>query len=230
MAKAKTRVNAFRGDISSDLFRIAAMFVARGGLCGRSALGGVRIEPHPERGVVLIATDGRRMIALHDCRGRINRPVTLAYAGVKACPKLEPGRENRWRIRGGAGTRRAGETAVAILPEPYPDYLVVMRAACTPQAATTCVPREFNRKYMADFARAAAMLQAGDDPARIVLLPGKDRLDPIIILFPCAPHACGLLMPMLGTHNGQLPKFISSMLRRRAKKKERRHARTTRRG
>ena len=43
----------------------------------RYYLGGVYVQPHPERGALLVATDGHRLIAIHDETGICEKPAIV---------------------------------------------------------------------------------------------------------------------------------------------------------
>lgn len=69
----------FSLDVRADLFRVAARFVPTAGQTeARRGIGGVRLEPARDGGVLLIACDGEMMIVLRDETGRIDRPATVA--------------------------------------------------------------------------------------------------------------------------------------------------------
>ncbi len=74
--------------VSAHRFRYAARFVARD-IAHIHLSGGVRVEPikEGEKGVLLIATDGRRMVVIHDDDGYCRKPVTVhaSEAMLKAC-------------------------------------------------------------------------------------------------------------------------------------------------
>lgn len=87
--------------VRADLFRVAQAFTdASSGL-----FAGVRIEPLPEGGVVMVGWDGADMIALRDASGEIARPACV-YVG-KALTNIAVDLFRRdgveVRIKGGGG-------------------------------------------------------------------------------------------------------------------------------
>ena len=57
--------------VNARLFKAASLFVS--GEDTRNYIQGVCIEPHPE-GALLVATDGRRVVAILDRKGSAERP------------------------------------------------------------------------------------------------------------------------------------------------------------
>lgn len=51
------------------MLRMVSKFVSKEQT--RYYLGGVQFEPHPDGGIIMIATDGRRLAAMHDAKGFI---------------------------------------------------------------------------------------------------------------------------------------------------------------
>lgn len=74
--------------VSAHRFRYAARFVSRD-IGHIHHAGGVRIEPikEGERGVLIIATDGRRLVVIRDDEGRCHKAVTVQASEdmLKAC-------------------------------------------------------------------------------------------------------------------------------------------------
>lgn len=188
MKNPKKRPRGGTADISVPLFKIAARFCAGR---ERSAIAGVRVQRHPVRGVVLLATDGHRLIILHDEHGRCGRSFTMgAQEGLKrarAMDKSSVREETRWRIGGckvGKSTAR-----VPLIDETFPDWTrIPARIAATRGGAA----QSFNPKYLAAFARVAADLTPGAIPS-ITLVPGKTMSDPLLVAvslrIACVRHA-----------------------------------------
>lgn len=197
-------------DISVPLFKIAARF------CGskdRLAISGVFVRRHPKGGVVLVGTDGHRMIVLHDEHGSCSRPFTLdAKEGLKrarATDKSNEKIETRWQV--GRRDSRKGWRLVPLVDERFPNW-----AAIPAQVAATRggAVQSLNPKYVSDFMKVSAELQREQFP-NINLVPGKRSSDPLLILFPSAPHAFAIVMPMLRRGDATLPAFIRPLLPRK---------------
>jgi hypothetical protein len=77
---------------NADLFRLANMCASKEET--RYYLNGVLIEPHAVKGVILVATDGHRMVVIHDETGHADESaiVHLSPEALKAC---KPGRNER---------------------------------------------------------------------------------------------------------------------------------------
>lgn len=181
-------------DVDARLFRAAAVCASTETV--RSYLCGVRIERHPVKGALLIATDGHRLVVLHDDGAWCRRAVTvpLDRAGLDACrtPKKFSGTAPRVIVEGD-GTVRVGAGYVApskIKPKnDYPDWRKVV-----PVRKWSFASASFSAGYLADFGKIAELL--GSPQRCIRVLIGDDQPSPALILFPDDPLAFGLLMPM----------------------------------
>jgi hypothetical protein len=71
--------------ISSKYIPILAGFMAKMDI--RYYLNGIYVEPHPEKGVILVATDGHAMVIIHDEQGKTNGSYICALPEkiVAAC-------------------------------------------------------------------------------------------------------------------------------------------------
>lgn len=196
-------------DVSVRLFKIAARFVSRDP--HRENISGVFLQPHPKRGCVLVATDAHRILILHDEHGSCRRSMTLSVKGLKIAQSQDKSTresETRWQVREGKNKPRKGERCVPLVNLLFPKWLhIAERIAATRGGSTPAV----NPIYLADFARAAKELQHGPYPS-ICLVPGETAHDELLILFPDAPHAVGVLMPMRIFGAGDLPAFLEQML------------------
>jgi hypothetical protein len=214
MAKTAGK-GAVIADVSVPLFKVAAQFTARGPLANRTAIAGVRVQHHPKGGVLLIGTDGHRMMVIHDVKGRCKTPMTLETKAGLAAVKTSNG--SRWEVR--AGKSRSKKQNIPCIQEDYPEWENVPRRVQTSRGGSL---HAVNPKYLADFARAAAALQDVQFPS-IRIVPGKTSSDAVLFMFPRAPHAFGVLMPMHeGTVPAALPHFWLKMNPRA--KKGRSHA------
>lgn len=208
---SKSRIVA---DVSVPLFLIAARFVSKEP--EPAAINGVLVQRHPKQGVVLVGTDGHRMMVLHDEHGICRRPITLdVKVGVKvalAMNKSTPEYETRWKVT--EGRKQRGEVRVPLVSEPFPDWIRIPHLVNKNRGSAA---HTLNAKYFADFTRAAGDLvpvglEAARERPQIRLVPGKEISDPLLILFPYAPFAFGVLMPMFERGEAKLPAFIKPMM------------------
>lgn len=208
MAKKSKRVAAVTADISVPLFKIAARFCSTEET--RSYISGVRIERHPDGGIVMVGTDGHRMVVIYDKRGRCSRPVTLeAKRGLKLARKADKStvlEETRWRV---ATRVRKGWLRLPTIDDPFPDWRRIPAKVATTRGGAI---QTFNASYVADFMRIAREL--GGEDRRVTLVPGKTDSDPLLVLFAAAPHVCAIVMPMLQKNlPTKLPAFMWPVIR-----------------
>lgn len=203
-------------DVAVRFIKIAARFASHEH--ERAYICGVHICPHPRKGAVIVATDGHRMFVIHDAKGRCKSPITLqrgpAAALAKKQDKTTAVMQTRWKIVGKGGrVALQGYVALPLVDEGFPDWKHVVRVVHKARGASACV---INPKLISDFAAAARELQHGLISMRVV--PGATPSDPLMIYFPEAPHAFGVLMPMKDDGTSALPVFMKQMLDTKARK------------
>jgi len=183
---------------------------------------GVAIQPHPVKGVVLLATDGHRMMVVHDEHGYTPRDCILSMdwkaKGLKV-PKKEigqrvlsidigektrPGNQPA-EIRGmcspdGADRWDEGTLSDTIMVQEvdgtFPEWqrVIPWRAIGLKQSAP--VDLCFNPRYFADFAPAFSILSDTDRPVLDITAYKQDA--PMIVTHAYVPNAFGILMPARG--------------------------------
>lgn len=110
----------FRAIVSADLFRRAMSCVSTEET--RYYLNGVHIEPHPEKGAVLVSTDGHRLICLHDPKAIIeNRAIVRPNAAILAALKSSARAKNLLDGRG-ALLVVDGQRMAIVAHDPGDDY------------------------------------------------------------------------------------------------------------
>jgi hypothetical protein len=202
---------------SADLFRIA--FTCTSNEETRYYLRGVFVEPHPQGGVTLTATDGHRLVCIRDEKGHADESAILNLKdGLKACRSKR--NETRVVIVDGADARIVAEyeNASGSLPiaaaygvridGSFPDYRRVIPAAFSDKGAPG-----FQGTCVSDFGVMACDLAShlGFKPSKVDRV--HDRADtvrvlcavdespegcPALIVFPNLPSdiAFGVLMPV----------------------------------
>lgn len=204
-------------DISADLFRVAALFTTtKKKKC--PALRGVRVERHPKRGVVIVATDGTRLFAAWDRHGKCNRSFTLdAKGGLGLAPrKRNQNYEARWELRQSVSKSGLGKFRGKILEidDPYPNWRGVCDAISVVKSPAGVVT--VDASLLATFLTAARLL-TGDKAAPLHIMNGKRSTDPLLIKFSRMKDVFGLLMPMLMSADLGVPAFFDQ-LKSRGKK------------
>ena len=193
--------------INADLLRLAAICASTEET--RYYLNGVYVEPH-EDGVLLVATDGHRLVCLHDPDGAATGPAIIRTdkrflrecktAKNESVPRLV-------RISGTvAGVYNDPEwtpdsvaltqMSDALIDGTFPDWRRIVPEYHEGQCGG------FNAKYLADFGKIAAEL---DTPA--IQLRAKDEMSPALVQLDSA-GGFGVLMPMRTNNPKRLPDFM----------------------
>lgn len=183
----------------------------------RYYLNGVYVHPHPIKGVMLVATDGHRMLCAHDETGKCDKAaiVHVDYkhlASVKADkknpapPRLTVDAEGHVIV----GTYRSIESA--IIDGTYPDYPKVLLPVLKAVRERPSAPGSFNGDYLSAFAKVSKILAATDSYRSMRLVPFGET-DPAIILFGSIDNVFGILMPMRSSAVSNLiPLFMKPVL------------------
>lgn len=205
--------------VRADLVERCVPFVS--GDIVRYYLNGVCAEPHPDGGVMLVATDGHRLLCVHDAQGRANGtwicrvPAALkrhAVALRRERRAASPGRrgpadraaQDDWYVFDGARVHlvRAPEESRPNAHAARRDAALTL--ACPPidgvypnWTAVVPDPAGYGGGHAAFNARYVAdFARVAPDPAITLFLKGPDH--PAIVRFDRAPEMFGLLMPMRG--------------------------------
>jgi hypothetical protein len=222
------RPNKIGVDVSARMFYAALSFVSTEET--RYYLNGVAIEPHPEKGALLVATDGHRMIVLHDEAGYAGRKVILPAdkALVDALKRATKDGDIRLLIdkEGVVSLPRADYRAEKnrLIDGTFPDWPRVAAPVRRALAAGKRANPAFNPALIASFMKVCERLGMKDhNPAIRIVAPAANEA--ALVLFKDVPHAFGLLMPMRAFVGNLLPVFMRPILQRvRAPKKQRRAA------
>jgi DNA polymerase III sliding clamp (beta) subunit (PCNA family) len=194
----------------------------------RYYLNGVYVQPHPEKGALLIATDGHRMMVAHDEDGECSTPAIVRLPKDALAFKFkEPHVEPKLSVDSdGIATLATfrSENSV-IIDGTYPDWSAVVRPMLE-NAKKRFYGKEmlgaasFNGKYLSDFGSIAAFLKNEKTaPIRVV---SHNEHDPAIILFPGRVNVFGVLMPMRTSVPGNaIPSFMKEVLEPSRKTKRR---------
>lgn len=186
----------------------------------RFRIGGVQIEPHPKGGVLMVATDGHRMLVIHDESGQADETATIKLDkdALKACKSKRGDRRiliidsgmQEAAIKLVTGTDEEPEySPIAMaynvrVDGTYPDYRRVIPAAFDGKEMPA-----FNGGYLgyfgeigADFAEHVSGMRRTTPGMRI--LP-SDVDSAALIAWPGFDFAFGILMPMRAQHVKGVP-------------------------
>jgi hypothetical protein len=200
-------------DVNAILFR--AVNECRSYEETRYYINGVYVHPHPEKGVLLIATDGHRLACAHDKSGTCDGDAIIeahprAFAGV-AVDKKKPDVIPRLRLDADGhllvGTYRS--TRPALIDGTYPAYARVLAPMVKAIQSGTFTPASFNHKYLASFSKIAEIVSAGTRGMRVV---STSEVDAALILIDGAPNIFGALMPMRASMQNGMPAFMRPVL------------------
>lgn len=206
-------------DVNANMFRAAAECQSTEET--RYYLNGVYIAPHPEKGVILTATDGHRLISLHDESGKCTSarivhidPKAIDAKTYNALRKAMPEETPRIVIgedgNATVGTYRSLKSC--FVDGTYPDWPKVVAPILARSREGKYCPASYNQKYVAAFGKIATMLSpAGDDRASIRIISFTES-DPSLIRFSSADYAFGILMPMRSHIANEIPIWMKPIL------------------
>lgn len=205
-------------DISARMFYAALVCVSTEEK--RYYLKGVHVEPHPEKGAVLVATDGHRMVVLHDEAGYAGRkaiiPADKELIAVLARVTKPADDDARLRVdKDGIVSIEAASYRAAkntLIDGTFPDWADVIRPVLAAFRRKEVAWASFNPRYLADFGKVADRLAINRDSAIRVAAP--DPGSAALILFEGDRSVFGVLMPMRGSANTNtgVPIFMRPIL------------------
>jgi DNA polymerase III sliding clamp (beta) subunit (PCNA family) len=169
----------------------------------RYYLNGVLIEPHEERGITLTATNGHKLVSIHDEDGALTNGDSFILAAstrdafIKAA-RTKSGRGKPVHITAapddanyGVLVLEHGDTRYRALKVDgtFPNWRTVMQGPTDKGASATFDPR-----YIADFAAVEGLLHEG--AVRGMRLTQNEETSAARVEFSAAPYAVGVLMPI----------------------------------
>lgn len=182
-------------------FHIAYAFTGREET--RFRLSGVLIEPHPTQGVLMVATDGYRLIVIHDEDGFAKEKIIVRMdkKNLSLCRErligIDQGKElfDRREIEVSAdGTavvllegKRIGKQENAVLNEQFPNWRRVLPTGITEKPTLTAL----SGRFLGDFSAAAKRLTGSEG-----LFFAPHEQEPFIVNFSDNAKAFGIMMPM----------------------------------
>lgn len=206
-------------DVDANMFRAAAE--CRSTEETRYYLNGVYVTPHPVKGVVLTATDGHRLISLHDEAGKCSAPKiinidakAIDVTAYNALRKAMPGETPRIVVGEDGivtvGTYRSLKSC--FIDGTYPDWPLVVRPLLAKAKEGKHAPASYNQKYVASFGKIAMMLSPGDSRGCSIRIISFSEMDASLIRFGGIDYAFGVLMPMHGSSSNEIPIWMKPIL------------------
>lgn len=192
----------------------------------RYYLAGIKVEPDPSGGVLLIATDGHTMGLIRDADGASNgewivKPTPgIIRAAAKNNPKTAAERAAFVHFSGNVGSVTNALFSVTddvtiigkhhmavdyapVIDGTYPDWRKVLKLA--PSGVVEAIT--FDSRKISQFTAAANALGRKIPCVRFV--PGANG-EPVAVFVDGAPEFVGMLMPMRDFGNGrELPKWVA---------------------
>lgn len=195
--------------VNARLFRVVHNFISTEET--RHYLNGVHIEKHARGGLLMVATDGHRLMCVHDEKGSIEGDsviVKLDKAALAACKagRGEPD-DRRLKLEGNNVTVQnchdlpVGAAFNVVIDGTFPAW----RRVIPNLDAIKPRPAAFNGEYLADYGKASGELR--NEKSSLISLWG-DGDGANIVRFPNVNWAFGLLMPCRFDHERGLPDFL----------------------
>ena len=203
-------------NIRVDAKKFAAAALFRSKEETRYYLNGVYIEPHPDGGVIMVATNGHQMAVIRDENGEANAPFICKASQrfYTACAKSpadvlkRPGQIHfvghvaNLVCEGFDGDPSViGDCHIEVEYAPdidgiYPDWRRVLPPFDAQPALPGTVGPYFgvNAEYVADFAKAMKII-TGMREQKFITMNVNDRASPIGITNQYCPEFLGVLMP-----------------------------------
>lgn len=214
--------------LDAGLFRLAYGAVATDPY--RSYLGGVHVEPHPERGALLVSTDGHRMICIHDATADCDEQaiISLPKFVLSLCgSKKDGGKLGIDRRILEVDTKAQSATVVlehisktgeiertdpvvtahrVTVDGSYPDWRrVTPKEPVEPSGLSG-----FNPKFLAALGNFGAEIRPGKTSGMYFLRSkGSDDLAPVIVRWGGVENVFAILMPMRTDFEPKLPSFLA---------------------
>ena len=205
--------------IKAEYLRMLAPFISQEET--RYYLNGVCIAPHPEVGVLAVATDGHCMGVVHDADGSADGewicrvPRELLAACTKQDKKISAALEVHFtdevayvahsRADGDFFPSEIGPLHVGAFYAPAIDGKFADWRRVVPKGKLRATPVTFNAKYLNHFARAALVR---DRAARMTMFVGG-KAGPAAVRFSEVPEFLGIIMPIRGIDISAVPDWLA---------------------
>lgn len=160
---------------------------------------GVHIEQHPERGALLVSTDGRRLLVIHDPDGKCGKALTVSADKMLRAAAGKSQDADRMLVSKAGMVEIPGRYKaenICLIDAVYPTWTHLVHQVRRAIVGNTRAFGTFNPSFLGDFEKIAKKLGAGDSSSRAIRLVTPDDTGASMILFPRFDHAFALTMPM----------------------------------
>jgi DNA polymerase III sliding clamp (beta) subunit (PCNA family) len=214
---------AMKTTVDANLFRLVNTTIGKDET--RYYINGVSIEPHPEAGAIMVATDGHRMLVAYDENGICEEKIIVKlpkYALAECKAKLGTsklleidhdvaGSAKVINVTGKNDDKKFEDVLIAynvLIDGTFPDWRRVVPDLASDEAPATAVG--FNTKYLKEFGALGLEISNtidGAGPAFVLHKPSATS--PTIIRWSGARNIFGVFMPMRFDDRGPaIPSFI----------------------
>lgn len=193
----------------------------------RYYLNGVFIQPHPEKGVLLTATDGHRLICIHDENGEcasakivnidakaIDQKALDSYRKEMAVdkqkeePKVDIVIDEAGIVS--VGTYRS--IRPCFVDGTYPDWRAVLKPVLAGARDQKYAPANFNNRYLADFGKVGAVLSPDGNKSVALRVVSFGDGNPALVRFGNMDHVFAILMPVRAGTSNEFPIWMKPVL------------------
>lgn len=202
----------------AHLFAVASRFTSIEET--RPYLQGVYVEPHRGTGVMLVATDGTRLIGIHDTEGFAEKPaiVRLSKTTLAACSGRKTDRTKYGNAQlkvdadadGYATVSQNGLTLKTqtdtLVDGVFPDW---RRAVPSFGTKVDDVTPSFQEEHLKSFLPVGKLLTGKDS---LISIHPYGQHEPALITWPVLVNAFGVLMPTRGLSTKGVPHFMKEIL------------------
>jgi hypothetical protein len=214
------------------LIRIDACLFRAADLCRsfeetRYYLNGVYVQPHPEKGILLTATDGHRLICIYDENGECSEAKIvnidakaidqkaldsyrkeIAADKPKESPKVEITIDEAGIVS--VGTYRS--IRPCFVDGTYPDYRAVLKPVLAGAREQKYTPANFNNRYLADFGKIGAVLSPDGNKSVALRVVSFGDGNPALVRFGTMDHVFAILMPTRAGASNEFPIWMKPIL------------------
>lgn len=202
-------------DVSARLFYAAALVASREET--RYYLNGVHVQPCAGGGVMLVATDGHRLVCVRDSSGSCLKPVTVGFPDgfPRDLPTEKLGEEFRLRVDSAGVLSIPGaylSSGNALIDGSYPEWARVVLPLRDAIKAGKRGLATFNSNYLHSFGKVAAKLTPKSGAPLVRIVHGETASDPALVLFPDFPDAFAVIMPVRSADLNAIPIFAKPLI------------------
>lgn len=182
----------------------------------RVALQCVFIQPHPKGGAVMVATDGHRLVVLHDAKGQCARPCQITVdkgfaRALKAAKSTDVVAVSGAGLPTIPGLFAGSGPALSPAGFSFPEYRRLIGLLLDLLKEKARGPASFNGRYLAEAAKIGQRLTGNKGEAMRVVSFGPS--DMCLTLWPGVDYAFGFLMPMRTVDVEAIPAFFEPVMR-----------------